>query len=198
MNADKPVDTEALSLSWTSELGDALPLGNDLRRAQPARWARFHFLPGAQRVVRTEGERAEVLHRFHSLLAELGSNSEPQLLVITCGWGSRLPAPRPPDLAQLLPAVHWLDIPPGPSNDVAASVYVTSIPSQGRSDRLEELLTDWIADASTTEVIIAPPSFDWLAHPYDGGMDVIARSEGERDALAAAFSDWLSPHPDGL
>ena len=54
------------------------------------------------------------------------------------------------------------------------------------------------AERDLSEVIVGPESLDWLYHPYDGGVDVIARSSEERDCLRAQFAEWLSPRPDGL
>jgi hypothetical protein len=45
---------------------------------------------------------------------------------------------------------------------------------------------------------VADPALDWLYHPYDGGMDVIAPSTTERDALRDRHRGWLSARLDGL
>lgn len=34
-------------------------------------------------------------------------------------------------------------------------------------------------------------------HPYDGGADVLLPTTGERDALKARHTDWLSTHRSG-
>ena len=38
-----------------------------------------------------------------------------------------------------------------------------------------------IADDVVANVMIVAPDCGWLLHPYDGGMDVIAESQAERD-----------------
>lgn len=196
-------DTATLTAAWASRMGSTPPLGTALRMARPDQWVRFHYLPDGHRIARTTVERAEVLARFQAVLAELSAHD--QLLVTTCGWGSTVPAPRPPDLASLLPAAYWRDVPADSPGDVAASIYATSLFAEagGLVDMhgnsvLAEFLMVWVADALTAEAIIAPPSLEWLVHPYDGGIDVIATDTMQRDELQAKFADWLSPRPDGL
>ena len=54
------------------------------------------------------------------------------------------------------------------------------------------------ADDVTRGVIITTAEMGWLHHPYDGGADVIAASQGHRDKLRRAHADWLSAHRSGL
>ena len=191
-------DVTTLSLVWSEAVGATPPLGTLLRDAFPERWVRFHYLPDGVRIAATPAERVEVIDRYRSVLAALDAEAEEQLLVTTCGWGPGIPASRPPDLAELLPGTHWRDVAPISSGDTAASVYATSVPADVKATGWQEFLLTWVADARTADVIIAPPSCAWLVHPYDGGMDVIARDPAERDHLAQQLSGWLSPRPDGL
>ncbi len=191
-------DVTTLSLVWSEAVGATPPLGTLLRDAFPERWVRFHYLPDGVRIAATPAERVEVIDRYRSVLAALDAEAEEQLLVTTCGWGPGIPASRPPALAELLPGTHWRDVAPISSGDTAASVYATSVPADVKATGWQEFLLTWVADARTADVIIAPPSCAWLVHPYDGGMDVIARDPAERDHLAQQLSGWLSPRPDGL
>ncbi len=191
-------DVTTLSLVWSEAVGATPPLGTLLRTALPERWVRFHYLPDGGRIASTPAERVEVIGRYRSVLAALDAEAEEQLLVTTCGWGPGIPASRPPDLAELMPGTHWRDIAPISPGDTDASVYATSVPADIEVDGWQEFLLTWVADARTADVIIGPPSCAWLVHPYDGGMDVIARDPTERGRLAQRFSGWLSPRPDGL
>jgi hypothetical protein len=47
-------------------------------------------------------------------------------------------------------------------------------------------------------VLITDANLRWLFHPYDGGMDVIAPTTADRDALRDRHRDWLSKHPQGF
>lgn len=191
-------DVATLTTAWAARLGDTPPLGADLRTSLPDQWVRFHYLPDSERIARSAAQRSQVLSRFQAVLTELGAADEDRLLVITCGWGSTAPAPRPPDLTALLPGTHWREVTSNPADDIAASTYATSVAADPADPTLAEFLMVWVADALTAEAIIAPASLEWLMHPYDGGMDVIARDAVTRDALAQKFSNWLSPRPDGL
>jgi hypothetical protein len=55
-----------------------------------------------------------------------------------------------------------------------------------------------VADDAIANVILADVGLRWLYHPYDGGMDVILSSSGERDVLRDRHRDWPSTHPAGL
>jgi hypothetical protein len=63
--------------------------------------------------------------------------------------------------------------------------------------RLDPLLRQ-VADEVIANVVLADTDLRWLYHPYDGGMDVILASSGERDVMRHRHRDWLSTHPSGL
>lgn len=191
-------DLATLTATWAAKLGHTPPLGSNLRAYHPDRWVRFYYLPDGERIARTRAQRAEVLSRFQAVLAELGDNNNDRLVVTTVGWGPSTPAPRPPDLAALLPGAYWREVPADSADDLASSVYATSVAAAHSDPTMAEFLMVWVADELTAEAVIAPPSLEWLMHPYDGGMDVIARDESQRNALAQTFADWRSPRPDGL
>ena len=191
-------DVTSLSLMWNDAVGAVPPLGSDLRTALPQRWVRLHYLPDGERVPATTEQRNEVLRRYREVLGALQAAAEEELLVTTCGWARTSPAPRPRDLTELLPGTHWRDVPPKSPDDLVTSVYATSIAADVDDPALADFLLVWAADNRTADAIIAPPSCAWLFHPYDGGMDVIARDPTERDRLADRFADWRSRRPDGL
>lgn len=191
-------DVTSLSLLWEAAIGATPPIGSRLRGGLPDRWVRFHYLPDGERLAASPAQRAEVLHRFRAVLSALSADAEEQWLVTTCGWGTQKPAPRPLDLSTLMPATYWRDVAPAEPADQTASVYATAVPADTAAPALADLLLVWVADARTADVILAPPSCAWLFHPYDGGMDVIARDPAERAALANQFADWLSARPDQL
>ncbi len=166
-------------------------MGSSLREDLSHRWVRFHTLPGGERIARTVPQRREVLNRYRSVLDALG---EPEL-VTTCGWAAKAPAARHPDLAELMPASPWTSVPA----ERATTVYATQVSSRaaGAQEALDALLLDWVADDRTAEVIVAPRTFEWLVHPYDGGIDVIAGDEQQRDELRLRFAQWLSELPSG-
>jgi hypothetical protein len=159
------------------------PLGSYLRHDLPDRWVRFNALPEGERIARTVPQRREALNRYHTVLQALGAPD----LVTTCGWAAKPPAARHPDLAELMPAAAWTHVPA----ERATTVYVTEV-GQGAQEALDTLLLEWVADDRTADVIVAPRTFDWLVHPYDGGIDVIAGDDAQRDELRRRFADWLA------
>ncbi len=178
-------DIEDLNARWNRVVGpDVAPLGSGLRRALFDRWIRLHTLPGGERIASSAGQRQEVLRRYRTVLGALGTPE----LVSTCGWEGA--GRRPADLAALLPAARWLQ-----TGD--AVVYASRL-SGADGGLLDDLLMEWVADDRTADVILAPSGLDWLVHPYDGGIDVIARDSQHRDELRVRFAQWTSPRDDGL
>lgn len=189
-------DTSSLTHAWVRELGDTAPLGNFLRSAEPERWIRFHYLPGGERLASSPAQLAEVGRRFATVLTALAGGGTTDVVVTSCGWGPPLPAERPAGLDALLPGTHWRDVVELDPSDLPASVYATAVAVDDPA--LAEFLLDWVAADRTAEAIVAPASFEWLLHPYDGGMDVIARNADERERLARQFASWRSERADGL
>jgi hypothetical protein len=193
-----PVDTAALSRLWEERWPGCSKLPYELREVRD-RWVRFHTLPGAKRYPNTEAEYGIVLSRHNSVLAELISG--PDLLVVTAGY-SDAPEPgdscRSPQTEVVHPdARYWtsvsMDDEPGFDNWM--HLYVSRMP--WTAGRLDPLLRQ-VADDVMANVVLADVGLRWLYHPYDGGMDVILSSSGERDVLRDRHRDWLSTHPAGL
>ncbi|MER5639081.1 hypothetical protein ABT095_19200 [Kitasatospora sp. NPDC002227] len=159
---------------------------------------RFHSLPDSKRYAEHEGEYQVLLERQHTVLADLGA--PPQLVVVTCEWGDQVePAGRPQELEALAPGTYWRTVSEvdatDPGSQLHTHLYAGIMPNT--TVALDPLLRS-VADYRTADIIIAPVSLAWLAHPYDGGVDVIARDTAEREALKARHSDWLSRRPDGV
>ncbi|MET7301774.1 hypothetical protein [Embleya sp. NPDC005575] len=192
--ADGHVDLARLSADWRTHWGGCPPLGHLLKEAFPEKWVRFHSLPDSRRYARNDSEYRVLLERQHTVLADLGA--PPRLVVVGCACGDGVePAGRSRQLAALAPGAYWRSVRSGDAADPDVHVYAGSLPNTPAA--LDPLLRS-VADDETAGVILAPVGLDWLAHPYDGGLDVIARSPVERDALGASHPDWLSRHPEGL
>lgn len=183
------ISLAALNARWQRQWPRCLPVGHELRCCARATWVRFHSLPGAKRYAEDDSEYAEILRRHHVLLGEMAGADE--VLVVTIAWsGSREPAQREPRLAGVLPdAVYWKPV-LADQDDAGweswAHLHVSMSPWQG--GELDPLLR-LVADDETTGAIIAPPDLTWLYHPYDGGVDVIARHKGDRDTLTRRHRD---------
>jgi hypothetical protein len=163
------------------------------------RWVRFHALPDSKRYPETEGEYGMVLARHNTVLAELVNG--PELLVVTAGY-SDAPEPREPCRSQETVAVHpaatyWTSVCEGdePGFESWVHLYVSQVAWSGGC---LDLLLRRVADHVIGNALLADVGLRWLYHPYDGGMDVILSSSGERDALRDRHRNWLSTHPAGL
>lgn len=174
---------------WSSTLGDVPPLGWVLRERFAPRWVRFHTLPDAKRYADTELERAEVVHRQVCVAAAVLGDNRPAWLIVPsyeAGGQQSMRLDEAPGLA--LTRVGDLVV-----DDDAHTFWAVLVPWEPQvfepalraiaDDRLRAL---W---ASEDGEIFAP---------YDGGVDVIARSPGRRAELALQFSPWCSRHPLGL
>lgn len=193
-----PLDSDALSHLWAQSWPSLRPIGHEVRD-DAERWVRFHALPGSKRYPENEQEYAEVLRRHNLLLAELVSRTCPSLLVMTVAWSdSAMPTARDASLARAVPdADLWTSVLRERDGDEEfwTHVYVTS--RRWQSGVVDQLLR-LVADDETADVIITDAQFDWLVHPYDGGVDVVTGSTIERDQLRRDHSDWLSVHSSGL
>jgi len=192
------VDTVGLSRLWDERWPGCSKLPYELRAARD-RWVRFHTLPDSKRYPGTEEEYEIVLARHKAVLAELVAG--PELLVVTAGY-SDSPQPQEPGRSPETVAVHpdatyWtsIGIDDEPGFESWMHLYVSQV--VWRPGILDPLLRQ-VADDVIANVLIADIGLQWLYHPYDGGMDVILPSPGERDALHDKHRDWLSRHPAGL
>jgi hypothetical protein len=202
---DDPVDDIAgLTERWESLWPSSRPIGHELRSSAADRWVRFHSLPGSKRYADTPSEWAELMGRHNTVLADLfnpiSADSQPPVaLLITASWGAHAEREREPVLISADPTASlWRsdEWDPDPEFDERwTHLWTSTRPwSPGCLDAVLTLVANW----ETADVIIAPPSLEWLYHPYDGGADVIARNSVERDALALRYQSWLSDHPHGL
>ncbi len=196
---ETPVDLERLSAAWEDRRERCRPVGHLLSETYREQWVRFHYLPGSKRYPESEREYRVLLRRQHTLLADLRAPAE--LLVITCAWHEEDrpgPAERSPALAAVAPGTYWRAVVEDehidPAQQVPVHLYAGRLANTPQA--LDPLLRA-VADEVTIGVILAPDSLDWLVHPYDGGIDIIARSEAERDALRLRHAGWLSSHPEG-
>lgn len=198
-----PSDVTTFDAAWRRRWAAARPIGHELRSSAAPSWVRFHSLPGSQRYATTDSEYEELLHRQSKLLAELCSlagTSTHDLWVVTASWSdSPEPAGRDAEVIAAFPAAtYWKSVPQDLSladDPVWAHLYVGRTALD--SERLRALLL-LVADAVTGGVILSPRTCDWLVHPYDGGIDVIAADPVQRELLRSRYTDWLSAHPGGL
>jgi hypothetical protein len=184
---------DELDALWAANWPATPPVGHLLPDLLRDRWVRFHSLPESKRYPDTEEEYATILARHHELLARLGLNGRCFVLMMLFA-DEELPPP-PADSVPLPRAIHWRTVPPMHGEEMDMPIYASELIHP--SEEIDTMIR-LVADDEICGLIVVPPDAEWLYHPYDGGVDVIAESPVARDALREHFRDWLSDHPRGL
>lgn len=190
-------DIVALSEAWRSRRPESRPVGSELRASERSTWVRFHSLPGSKRYPDDQFEYDELLARHFTLLTELdalaGTATSHNLRAVTVAWSkSSRVAERDRHLRRAFPAAtYWQPVAydvSDPDDQTWIHLYVGATALASAELRALLLLA---ADDRTREVVICPPGFEWLYHPYDGGGDAIAHDIVGRDLLANRHASWL-------
>ena len=176
---------ETLDGLWDRKWPETSPVAHELRAIHADVWVRFHSLPDSKRHAETDAEYATVLSRHNAVLDALGLQDT--CLVIAPRYAEQ---PLDPSVHEW----HWRTVRSDTFFEpVELYTFTVDYPSKGVDGVLRE-----VADDRLSGVILAPLELDWLYHPYDGGADVLAPSQAERDRLRESFAEWLSSRPDGL
>jgi hypothetical protein len=185
---------------WHKRFPDCEPIAHELRIAFPDRWVRFHNLPGSKRYPEGEAEYSTVLERHNRVLGALARPGQ-TVVLLTTGYTTSAQPVQPPELQALtLGAAFWRTIPMHVEDDNVADLsywHVFASEREWRPGAFDPIIR-LVADDVVSNVMILAADCRWLLHPYDGGMDAIAESQGARDHLNASYSQWLPARPDGL
>jgi len=188
-----------MTARWNARWPNCRPIGHELRSCAQERWVRFHSLPESKRYAESEFERSEILRRHNTVIDQLISGVDDNLVVVTCAWSSSsLPVERwELEQSASSDAVYWQSVLREVDHDGEFwnHLYVDVI--EWSPGVLDDLLLV-VAEGETSDAFVASTDFEWLYHPYDGGADVIAPSGSERDRLRDKYNGWLSSHPQGL
>ena len=186
--------------NWQQRFADCEPIAHRLRTALPARWVRFHSLPGSKRYPEDEGEYNTVLERHNCILGEL-LGPERRVVLLTTGYSETPDAVPPyPELRTLDPdAKPWRSVPMHDLEGSADPCFWHVFASEWEwQPGLFDPIVRPVADDVVRNVMVVAPDCRWLLHPYDGGMDVILDSPADRGRFRSSHRDWLSSRPDGL
>jgi hypothetical protein len=186
---------------WQQQFPGCEPVAHRLKEAFPDRWVRFHSLPESKRYPEDESEYATVLYRHNCILGEL-IGPERGVILLTTGYSdSTEPVrPQPEPLPSDPDAVLWRSVPLHElDGDFAEPNYwhVFASVREWRPGLFDQVVRS-VADDVMANVMVVDPNCQWLLHPYDGGMDVIAESSTARNHLKSRHADWLSPYTSGL
>ena len=193
---DRPEDStrcRVLSEQWELIWPGTPPVDHHVRELHPTRWVRFHSLPESELHADRPDEHNEMLHRHHTLLADLLAGSTVESLIIVArdwdaadicsGWSRR----------RLHGAWPWRIV-ELPDEEVREYVWVKTGLS---SPELDVLLT--AAADDETRFFLAASDLTWIYYPYEGGgVDVIVPTSADRDAFRDRHPEWLSSFWSGF
>jgi hypothetical protein len=110
---------------------------------------RFHSLPESKRYADTDAERAEILHRHHTILSELaGTEDDVELYVVSVGegrWAHNIDGP--PNVG--LPTEYWYSLHDDEEDPESGWMHLYLSHTTLRSAELERILLD-VADEHLT------------------------------------------------
>ena len=190
-----PMDAAAMSARWAKSWPGTRPIAYELRSTRD-RWVRLHTLTGSKRYPENEREYEQALGRANAVLDELMQPAA-SLLVVTVAWSdTSTPTARDHTLNHAVPEADlWTSLRPDDEDQSWWHLYVSEFKwSVGVLDPLLRL----VAEAQTAGVIVTDQNMTWIAHPYAGGIDLLASSIDERNRLALRHAAWLSEHASGL
>lgn len=169
---------------WPLEL---LAVPYELKNQFGDRWVRFHCLPESKRYAQSESEVAVILDRYNTVLDELFSDGDVYIVQVKYSADH--------DGDGLQPAWRTVvrEVDPKYGNTYA---HLFLGRNEWRRGLIDEALRR-VADFQDAGGVVTDLEARWLFHPYDGGMDVIAPTAADRDALRVRHRGWLSQHPQG-
>lgn len=148
--------TEDYKNRWQSSISFP-PIAESLKDAFPQNWLRLHYFKGSQRLPK---DKEDVLHIFKNVNDVFDLINAKSVIIITTDWSGIYEG-----------STFW-DTTSVDSfgNKALRKLYITK--RDWHNGVLDDLIFD-VASAKRAGVIIADESFQWLMHPYDGGMDII-------------------------
>jgi hypothetical protein len=169
---------------WNRAYPETPPINYLFKQRMPDRWARIHSLPQSKRYAKTPEESAILLQRQNAVFDHLIPHRAPIRVVVNSIR----------DGNPLFSKFTLEDI--GVFRDMDAGTVFQSFQFEmdWETHGLDDMLR-MIADDEVRAFVIAS---ECLVAPYDGGVDVILKNQGTRDAFKRRFASWLSPRADGL
>ena len=184
---------------WNKEYPESFPINHELKWMYPDRWFRIHSLPESKRYADSAEEYKIILNRQNQLINDLiGEESE---VVISFGlYTNDITNESYKELTDFGEFLKVLTIdlhkerPEEYEDEMYFDIYVKT--EKWKNGNRDEILKA-IADDEIRAMFISPANKCVIA-PYDGGVDVIAKSTENRDRLKAKYKDWLSDREDGM
>jgi hypothetical protein len=178
--------------AWRNAFPNSLPAGFLCRHTAHERWLRTHSLPNAKRYPDGDSERDEVLFRYNAVASEvLGQNEACVLFIMRFSKQSEWPIEQKGPLRGLT-MLHVMKL-----LEDARELQFFAASVVWKSGNFDGLLMD-IANEHPDHALFFNPAQQTAFAPYDGGVDLFAKTADEACRLKAHFSAWLSSRADGL
>jgi hypothetical protein len=171
-----------LTKFWNTALNGSTPIAYELKNEFTERWGRFHSLPEAKRYSDSELEYQVIFSRHNQLLSQLCSTDNTVYMIAP--EYSCLSKPR--ELGDELEGIfdnpnYWQTIPlhePDENNRKGFYWHLYFEKINWLPDSVDGLFR-LVTDEKAFNVMIVSPSLGWIFHPYDGGADLILKSNQE-------------------
>jgi hypothetical protein len=185
---------------WKRNYSGIPPRGEFLRKAFfKTRWFRIHSFDDGHRGVLAKRQRKQLLKRHNQLINEWLKEGQPYVLLLGC-FDSELQGFRGQtfkDALSISTDKNWKDcalqLHKLEEGELYHTFIVEKIWTQGSLDNL--LLK---VATEELELLLIIRKQKCIIAPYEGGIDVIVRSEQQREFFRNRYKDWLSTHPLGL
>ena len=191
------ITSESFLKTWNESYSDCPPVGYLLRERFSEIWFRVHSLPSSKRYAETEEEAKEILRRHNSILNDLLGDESKYVLIATDYSSEPEPVTKHFNMSALGQNMEYLSSfpydEPGES-DEAYFWHLFMAERTWRSGSVDSLLA-LVAEEEIQNVLLVDLEQGWVYHPYDGGADVIVKSEERRKRMMDRYLDWLPQEP---
>lgn len=199
--------SEAFTHFWNTNYPEIIPIAHHFKHIYADRWFRIHSLPKSKRYADTQEEMQIILDRQNTLITDLlGYQKAFYMLVGEYDYKGTIISYDESVIENLI--VKSLDFTPLAPYDLNQIFPEDYEPGEIRfyNPFISEQI--WIGtkfDAflkavanDELEVIFIGVEQECLIAPYDGGVDIILKTETWRDTYKNKYKDWLSMREDGF
>lgn len=190
---------QELTESWRSNFGETPPLTHWMRVRHHQRWFRIHSLPQSKRYAEDKHEMAIVLERANTIASYILGDDQDVWMVSSTASDYRSEYERDGDAPiKLFGLTHWCDW-TEPEDDPEYQIEWASFARKvhWRTGQFDSLLRR-VADDEEEFVLWFSSTKNTVFAPYDGGVDVWAKSGEQVSSLHDRFQHWMSKRDDRM
>ncbi|MFY8067222.1 MAG: hypothetical protein RSE15_01500 [Flavobacterium sp.] len=184
---------------WNSNFNQTIPLSYLFKEVYHERWLRFHSLPDSKRYPESDIEMNIILQRYNQIFSEIYNENEEIYLVHT----NITHNDEKFELLNFHPELNFkkscsfkleMYFPNDFDNDAILEVFVSR--KCWNLISYNEILKEIVNDISRFFFISLDSKI--IVAPYDGGIDIILKSETDKAILTKKYKNWISKRIDKL